>query len=95
VIHALAGEQDIRKMGGLRRELPVTYWTFLVGALAISGVPFLSGFFSKDEILWRTLFGRAHAGVGRGRRRVAADRDLHVPARLRHVSWSAGVRGRP
>jgi len=57
VIHALAGEQDIRKMGGLRRELPVTYWTFLVGALAISGVPLLSGFFSKDEILWKAFSG--------------------------------------
>ncbi len=54
VIHALAGEQDLRRMGGLKRELPVTYWTFLVGALAISGVPLLSGFFSKDEILFRT-----------------------------------------
>ena len=57
VIHALAGEQDIRRMGGLRKELPVTYWTFLIGALAISGVPLLSGFFSKDEILWRSFSG--------------------------------------
>jgi len=55
VIHALHGEQDIRRMGGLRRELPITYWTFLVGTLAIAGVPLLSGFFSKDEILWRTF----------------------------------------
>jgi len=55
VIHALAGEQDMRKMGGLKTELPITYWTFLVGALAISGVPLLSGFFSKDEILFRTF----------------------------------------
>ena len=54
VIHALAGEQDLRRMGGLKRELPVTYWTFLIGALAIAGVPLLSGFFSKDEILFRT-----------------------------------------
>ncbi|MQA29696.1 MAG: NADH-quinone oxidoreductase subunit L [Luteitalea sp.] len=54
VIHALAGEQDLRRMGGLRRELPITYWTFLIGALAIAGVPLLSGFFSKDEILFRT-----------------------------------------
>jgi NADH-quinone oxidoreductase subunit L len=55
VIHALAGEQDMRRMGGLRKALPVTYWTFLVGALAIAGVPGLAGFFSKDEILFRTF----------------------------------------
>jgi NADH-quinone oxidoreductase subunit L len=55
VIHALAGEQDLRRMGGLKGELPVTYWTFLVGALAIAGVPLLSGFFSKDEILFHTF----------------------------------------
>jgi len=55
VIHALAGEQDLRNMGGLRKYLPITYWTFLIGALAIAGFPFLSGFFSKDEILYRTF----------------------------------------
>ncbi|HEX2342229.1 MAG TPA: NADH-quinone oxidoreductase subunit L [Vicinamibacterales bacterium] len=55
VIHALAGEQDLRRMGGLKRDLPITYWTFLIGALAIAGVPLLSGFFSKDEILFRTF----------------------------------------
>jgi NADH-quinone oxidoreductase subunit L len=54
VIHALAGEQDIRNMGGLKKYLPITYWTFVVGALAIAGFPLLSGFFSKDEILFRT-----------------------------------------
>jgi len=53
VIHALGGEQDVRRMGGLRRDLPITYWTFLVGALAIAGVPLLSGFFSNDQILFR------------------------------------------
>jgi NADH-quinone oxidoreductase subunit L len=55
VIHALAGEQDLRRMGGLRKQLPITYWTFLVGAIAIAGVPGLAGFFSKDEILYRTF----------------------------------------
>jgi NADH-quinone oxidoreductase subunit L len=57
VIHALAGEQDLRRMGGLKPYLPITYWTFLIGALAIAGVPLLSGFFSKDEILYRTFAG--------------------------------------
>jgi NADH-quinone oxidoreductase subunit L len=51
VIHALGGEQDIRKMGGLKKYLPVTYLTFLAGVLAISGIPPFAGFFSKDEIL--------------------------------------------
>ncbi|HUU33281.1 MAG TPA: NADH-quinone oxidoreductase subunit L, partial [Vicinamibacterales bacterium] len=55
VIHALHGEQDIRFMGGLKKGLPITYWTFLVAALAIAGVPFLAGFFSKDEILFETF----------------------------------------
>src|SRR5215510_6516020 len=54
VIHALHGEQDIRNMGGLRKELPVTFWTFLIGAIAIAGIPPLAGFFSKDEILFET-----------------------------------------
>ncbi|TEB46373.1 NADH-quinone oxidoreductase subunit L [Flavobacterium circumlabens] len=51
VIHGLHGEQDMRKMGGLRKAMPVTFWTMLISSLAISGVPFFSGFFSKDEIL--------------------------------------------
>jgi len=53
VIHALSGEQDMRRMGGLKDKIPVTYRTMLVGALAISGIPGLAGFFSKDEILWQ------------------------------------------
>jgi NADH-quinone oxidoreductase subunit L len=71
VIHALSGEQDIRRMGGLDRHAPWTHATFAVGAAAIAGVPLLSGFFSKDEILaaafashpllW--LVGIATAGV--------------------------------
>jgi NADH-quinone oxidoreductase subunit L len=51
VIHALSGEQDMQKMGGLKKHLPWTHPTFLIGAIAIAGVPFLSGFFSKDAIL--------------------------------------------
>ena len=51
VIHALHGEQDMRKMGGLKKVMPITFITMLVSSLAISGVPVFSGFFSKDEIL--------------------------------------------
>jgi NADH-quinone oxidoreductase subunit L len=51
VIHAMSNEQDIRRMGGLRKALPITFLTFLIGCLAIAGIPPFSGFFSKDEIL--------------------------------------------
>ncbi|MDX1913227.1 MAG: NADH-quinone oxidoreductase subunit L [Saprospiraceae bacterium] len=59
VIHGMGGEQDIRKMGGLRKAMPVTFWVFLIGTMAIAGFPFLSGFFSKDEIF---AFTYAHGG---------------------------------
>ena len=55
VIHALSGEQDMRKMGGLWRRIPWTFWTFLVGTLAIAGIPPLAGYYSKDEILLGAL----------------------------------------
>lgn len=55
VIHAMHGEQDITKMGGLKKYTPVTYWTFLFATLAIAGFPPLAGFFSKDEILWNVF----------------------------------------
>jgi len=55
VIHAMHEEQDIQKMGGLKQHLPTTYKTFLIGAIAISGIPPLAGFFSKDEILWKAF----------------------------------------
>ena len=55
VIHALSGEQDVRKMGDLAKKIPVTFWTFAVATAAIAGIPPLAGFFSKDEILWFAL----------------------------------------
>jgi NADH-quinone oxidoreductase subunit L len=53
VIHAVGGEQDMRKMGGLRTKIPVTFWTMTAATFAIAGIPPLAGFFSKDEILWQ------------------------------------------
>ena len=68
VIIALHHEQDIRRMGGLKDKLPTTYWTMVVGSLALAGFPFTSGFFSKDEILvgaWHAgLFGQVLAMLG-------------------------------
>jgi NADH-quinone oxidoreductase subunit L len=74
VIHAMNGEQDMRQMGGLRKRIPVTYWTMLLATLAIAGIPGFSGFFSKDEILeaagagphanlWLWLLGLTAAGI--------------------------------
>ncbi len=55
VIHALSGEQDMRKMGGLKKRVPVTFLTMFAATLAIAGIPGFSGFFSKDEILWKSF----------------------------------------
>ena len=57
VIHAMGDEQDMQKMGGLKAKMPLTYWTFLISTLALMGLPPFSGFFSKDEILWKTFSG--------------------------------------
>ncbi|MGH9737807.1 MAG: NADH-quinone oxidoreductase subunit L [Candidatus Acidiferrales bacterium] len=62
VIHAMGGEQDMTKMGGLRKKIPVTYWTMLIATLAIAGIPGFAGFFSKDEILGAVRSG-PHASL--------------------------------
>ena len=62
VMHAMAGELDLQKMGGLRKYMPVTYGTMLIASLSIAGVPGLAGFFSKDEILWLAYSGPSPVG---------------------------------
>lgn len=57
VIHAMSGEQDMRRMGALKDKIPITFRTMWIGAIAIAGIPGLAGFFSKDEILWRAWSG--------------------------------------
>ena len=79
VIHGMSGEQDIRKMGGLRKKMPITFWTFLIGALAIAGVPGFAGFFARTRSSGtpereRPLRRSGCSGVTGG-----ADRLLHVP----------------
>jgi NADH-quinone oxidoreductase subunit L len=55
VMHAMSGELDMRRMGGIWKKIPITFWAFLIATLAIAGLPGLAGFFSKDEILWQTF----------------------------------------
>ena len=98
VLHALNGEEDMRNMGALARRLPFTFATFLVGTLALCGIPPFSGFFSKDEILfnaWTAANGSVLA-LGGGQRRIGTDGVLHVPRDLHDVlrqrQRGAGVR---
>jgi NADH-quinone oxidoreductase subunit L len=65
VIHAMSGEQDIRRMGGLWKKIPITAWTFLIATIAIAGFPPLSGFFSKDEILASAWSAPHFPGIGK------------------------------
>ena len=91
VIHALHHEQNIWKMGGLERKCRVTFWTFLIGTLALAGLPPFSGFFSKDDILaaaWRIKYLSSSSGASGGR----ADDLLHVPP---GSSWLSLVRPDP
>ena len=63
VIYAMHHEQDMMKMGALRKKLPVTYLTMMAGTLAIAGIPLFSGFFSKDEILWKAFSSPLGSGL--------------------------------
>ena len=93
VIHAMSGEQDMRNMGGLKKKLPWTHRTMLIGCVAIAGVPFLAGFFSKDEILWSAFkiggYGRWVWGMGFA---VAAMTAFYM-FRLYHMTFSGTFRG--
>ena len=59
VMHAMSGELDLQKMGGLWKYMPITYWTMLFASLSIAGMPGFAGFFSKDEILWLAYSGQS------------------------------------
>jgi NADH-quinone oxidoreductase subunit L len=93
VIHGMSGEQDMRKMGGLAAKMPWTARTMLVGCLAIAGVPFLAGFFSKDEILWSAFkiggYGQIVWAIGL----VVAAMTAFYMFRLYHMTFSGTFRG--
>ncbi|MFI5184012.1 MAG: NADH-quinone oxidoreductase subunit L, partial [Vicinamibacteria bacterium] len=93
VIHGMSGEQDMRKMGGLRSKMPVTHLVMLEGCIAIAGIPPLAGFFSKDEILWSAFkiggYGRIVWTVGF----VAAAMTAFYMFRLYHMTFSGAFRG--
>jgi NADH-quinone oxidoreductase subunit L len=93
VIHAMSGEQDMRNMGGLRRKLPWTHATMLIGCVAIAGIFPLSGFFSKDEILWSAFkiggYGRLVWALGF----VAAAMTAFYMFRLYYMTFTGSFRG--
>ncbi len=91
VIHAMGGEQDMRKMGGLKSKLPVTYWTFLIATLAIAGIPPLAGFFSKDAILTGVFEHHRYALFGIGL--FTAGLTGFYMYRLVALTFSGGFRG--
>ncbi len=90
VIHAMGGEQDIRKMGGLSKKMPVTFWTFVIGCVAIAGIPPLSGFFSKDAIL---LSAYAKSPVMYGIALFAALLTAFYMFRLLFITFTGKFRG--
>ena len=80
VIHAVHEEQDMNRMGGLWRKIPITHWTMLIGAIAIAGIPPFAGFFSKDEILGDAYKSRRLLGLDHRPDRGCHDGVLHVAA---------------
>ncbi|UCG77345.1 MAG: NADH-quinone oxidoreductase subunit L [Nitrospirota bacterium] len=93
VMHAMAGELDMQKMGGLRKYLPVTYWTMLIASFSIAGFPPLAGFFSKDEILWLAFNGGSVGKVAWGMGAVAAVLTAFYSFRLIYVTFHGKFRG--
>jgi NADH-quinone oxidoreductase subunit L len=93
VIHGMSGEQDMRQMGGLKKRMPWTHLTMLVGCLAISGVPLLSGFFSKDEILWSAYKAGGYGRIVWMMGLVVAGLTAFYMFRLYHMTFSGAFRG--
>ena len=93
VIHAVSGEQDMRKMGALKDKIPITFRTMWIGAIAIAGIPGLAGFFSKDEILWKTWSG--HHGWLWGLGFVTAGMTAFYMFRLMYMTFYGDSRVAP
>ena len=96
VIHAMSGEQDMRRMGALKDKIPITFRTMWIGSVAIAGIPGLAGFFSKDEILWQAYSSPQglHRSVGRGPHHRRHDRLLHVAHDVHDVLRQVARRAR-
>ncbi|MFZ0887082.1 MAG: NADH-quinone oxidoreductase subunit L [Candidatus Binataceae bacterium] len=93
VIHAMGGEQDMRKMGGLRKHMPITFLTFLAATLALCGVPPFAGFMSKDEIIWQA-FAHGHVAVW-GLLWIGAGVTAFYMFRQVYMTFSGEFRGTP
>jgi NADH-quinone oxidoreductase subunit L len=93
VIHGMSGEQDMRQMGGLKKRMRWTHLTMLVGCLAIAGVPLLSGFFSKDEILWSAYKVGGYGQIVWVMGLVVAGLTAFYMFRLYHMTFSGAFRG--
>jgi NADH-quinone oxidoreductase subunit L len=93
VIHGMSGEQDMRRMGGLKERMPWTHRTMFVGCLAIAGVPLLAGFFSKDEILWSAYKIGSYGQVVWFMGLVVAGLTAFYMFRLYHMTFSGTFRG--